>query len=143
VSISTFDNAIAPLARGPQLTFPSIQDGTSFRVPVPTGSITDLVANLKTEATVAQINAAYKAAASKGPLKGIIRYTDEQIVSSDIVTDPHSCIFDSDLTMSLGKTVKVLGWYDNEWGYSNRLVDLAAYVGKMTTKGRRRPAVKK
>ena len=119
-----------------------------FNVPLETAAdgtrtITDLVANLKTEATVAQINAAYKAAAAKGPLKGILRYTDEPIVSSDIVTDPHSCIFDSDLTMSLGKTVKVLGWYDNEWGYSNRLVDLTMYVGKATAKGRRRPAAKK
>jgi glyceraldehyde 3-phosphate dehydrogenase len=133
-------------ARATSLVLESMKgklDGTSFRVPVPTGSITDLVANLKTEATVAQINAAYKAAASKGPLKGVLRYTDEPIVSSDIVTDPHSCIFDSELTMSLGKTVKVLGWYDNEWGYSNRLVDLTMYVGKATAKGRRRPAAKK
>jgi glyceraldehyde 3-phosphate dehydrogenase len=133
-------------ARATSLVLESMKgklDGTSFRVPVPTGSITDLVANLKTEATVEQINAAYKAAASKGPLKGVLRYTDEPIVSSDIVTDPHSCIFDSELTMSLGKTVKVLGWYDNEWGYSNRLVDLTMYVGKATAKGRRRPAAKK
>jgi glyceraldehyde 3-phosphate dehydrogenase len=133
-------------ARATSLVLESMKgklDGTSLRVPVPTGSITDLVANLKTEATVAQINAAFKAAAARGPLKGVIRYTDEPIVSSDIVTDPHSCIFDSELTMSLGKTVKVLGWYDNEWGYSNRLVDLAAYVGKVTGKGRRRPAAKK
>jgi len=133
-------------ARATSLVLESMKgklDGTSFRVPVPTGSVTDLVANLKTEATVAQINAAYKAAATKGALKGVLRYTDEPIVSSDIVTDPHSCIFDSGLTMSLGKTVKVLGWYDNEWGYSNRLVDLALYVGKATAKGRRRPAAKK
>jgi glyceraldehyde 3-phosphate dehydrogenase len=133
-------------ARATSLVLESMKgrlDGTSFRVPVPTGSITDLVANLQTEATVEQINAAYKAAATKGPLKGILRYTDEPIVSSDIVTDPHSCIFDSDLTMSLGKTVKVLGWYDNEWGYSNRLVDMTTYVGKAAAKGRRRPAAKK
>ena len=77
---------------------------------------------------VDEINAAYKAAA-EGPLKGVLEYTDLPIVSSDIVTNPHSCIFDSELTMSLGNLVKVLGWYDNEWGYSNRLVDLTAFVG--------------
>jgi glyceraldehyde 3-phosphate dehydrogenase len=103
-------------------------DGTALRVPVPTGSITDFVANLKKPATVEEINAAFKAAAS-GPLKGVLEYTDAPIVSSDIVTNPHSCIFDSDLTMSMGSLVKVLGWYDNEWGYSNRLVDLTLHVG--------------
>ncbi len=105
-------------------------DGTSLRVPVPTGSITDFVAILNNEASVKEINAAFKAAASKGALKGVLSYTDAPIVSSDIVGDPHSCIFDSELTMSQGKLVKVLGWYDNEWGYSNRLVDLALVVGK-------------
>jgi len=80
-------------------------------------------------ATVAEINAVFKKAATSGPLKGLLRYCDEPIVSSDIVTDPHSCIFDSGLTMSMGKMVKVLGWYDNEWGYSNRLVDTALYAG--------------
>ena len=109
-------------------------DGTSLRVPVPTGSITDFVAILNTEASVEDINAAFKAAASKGALKGILAYTDAPIVSSDIVGDPHSCIFDSDLTMSQGKLVKVLGWYDNEWGYSNRLVDLSLIVGKANHK---------
>ncbi len=109
-------------------------DGTALRVPVPDGSVTDLVAVLKTEATVAQINAAFKTAASKGALKGVLRYCDEPIVSSDIVGDPHSCIFDSDLTMSMGKLVKVLGWYDNEWGYSNRLVDLTVHIGRKTAK---------
>ena len=104
-------------------------DGTSLRVPVPTGSITDFVANLKKPASVEEINAAFKAAAA-GPLKGILEYTDAPIVSSDIVTNAHSCIFDSDLTMSMGSLVKVLGWYDNEWGYSNRLVDLALHVAK-------------
>ena len=103
-------------------------DGTALRVPVPTGSITDFVANLKKPATVEEINAAFKAAAS-GPLKGVLEYTDAPIVSSDIVTNPHSCIFDSELTMSMGSLVKVLGWYDNEWGYSNRLVDLTLHVG--------------
>ncbi|MEY2626798.1 MAG: type glyceraldehyde-3-phosphate dehydrogenase [Actinomycetota bacterium] len=103
-------------------------DGTALRVPVPTGSITDFVANLKKPATVDEINGAFKAAAN-GPLKGVLEYTDAPIVSSDIVTNPHSCIFDSDLTMSMGTMVKVLGWYDNEWGYSNRLVDLTKHVG--------------
>jgi glyceraldehyde 3-phosphate dehydrogenase len=104
-------------------------DGTALRVPVPTGSITDFVANLSKPATVEEINAAFKAAAD-GPLKGVLEYTSDPIVSSDIVTNPHSCIFDSDLTMSMGTLVKVLGWYDNEWGYSNRLVDLTLHVAK-------------
>jgi len=104
-------------------------DGTSLRVPVPTGSITDFVATLKKPATKDEINAAFKSAAS-GALKGILEYTDAPIVSSDIVTNPHSCVFDSELTMSMGSLVKVLGWYDNEWGYSNRLVDLATLIGR-------------
>ena len=119
-------------ARATSLVLESMKgklDGTSLRVPVPTGSITDFVANLKKPASVEEINAAFKAAAA-GPLKGILEYTDAPIVSSDIVTNPHSCIFDSDLTMSMGSLVKVLGWYDNEWGYSNRLVDLALHVAK-------------
>jgi glyceraldehyde 3-phosphate dehydrogenase len=119
-------------ARATSLVLESMKgklDGTSLRVPVPTGSITDFVANLKRPASVEEINAAFKAAAS-GPLKGILEYTDAPIVSSDIVTNSHSCIFDSDLTMSMGSLVKVLGWYDNEWGYSNRLVDLALHVTK-------------
>jgi glyceraldehyde 3-phosphate dehydrogenase len=119
-------------ARATSLVLESMKgklDGTSLRVPVPTGSITDFVANLKKPASVDEINAAFKSAAA-GPLKGILEYTDAPIVSSDIVTNPHSCIFDSDLTMSMGSLVKVLGWYDNEWGYSNRLVDLALHVAK-------------
>mgnify|MGYP002631258563 FL=1 len=119
-------------ARATSLVLESMKgklDGTSLRVPVPTGSITDFVANLKMPASVEEINAAFKAAAA-GPLKGILEYTDAPIVSSDIVTNSHSCIFDSDLTMSMGSLVKVLGWYDNEWGYSNRLVDLALHVAK-------------
>jgi glyceraldehyde 3-phosphate dehydrogenase len=104
-------------------------DGTSLRVPVPDGSITDLVAVLKTSASVADINAAYQEAASAGPLKGILEYSDAPLVSTDIVGNPHSCIFDSQLTMSKGTLVKVLGWYDNEWGYSNRLVDVAVLIG--------------
>ena len=119
-------------ARATSLVLESMKgklDGTSLRVPVPTGSITDFVANLKKPASVEEINAAFKAAAS-GPLKGILEYTDAPIVSSDIVTNSHSCIFDSDLTMSMGSLVKVLGWYDNEWGYSNRLVDLTLHATK-------------
>ena len=119
-------------ARATSLVLESMKgklDGTSLRVPVPTGSITDFVANLKKPASVEEINAAFKAAAS-GPLKGILEYTDAPIVSSDIVTNSHSCMFDSDLTMSMGSLVKVLGWYDNEWGYSNRLVDLTLHVTK-------------
>ena len=119
-------------ARATSLVLESMKgklDGTSLRVPVPTGSITDFVANLKKPASIEEINAAFKAAAD-GPLKGILEYTDAPIVSSDIVTNAHSCIFDSDLTMSMGSLVKVLGWYDNEWGYSNRLVDLALHVAK-------------
>ena len=119
-------------ARATSLVLESMKgklDGTSLRVPVPTGSITDFVANLKKPASVEEINEAFKAAAD-GPLKGVLEYTDAPIVSSDIVTNPHSCIFDSDLTMSMGSLVKVLGWYDNEWGYSNRLVDLTLHVGK-------------
>lgn len=119
-------------ARATSLVMESMKgklDGTALRVPVPTGSITDFVANLAKPATVEEINAAFKAAAN-GPLKGVLEYTEDPIVSSDIVTNPHSCVFDSDLTMSMGTMVKVLGWYDNEWGYSNRLVDLVGYVGK-------------
>ena len=120
-------------ARATSLVLESMKgklDGTSFRVPVPTGSITDFTANLKKAATVEQINAAYKAAAAKGDLKGILKYTEDPIVSSDIVNDPHSSIFDAGMTMSMGKLVKVCAWYDNEWGYSNRLVDLVLYTGK-------------
>jgi glyceraldehyde 3-phosphate dehydrogenase len=103
-------------------------DGTSLRVPVPTGSITDFVAVLKTSPSKEEINAAFKSASS-GELKGVLEYTDQPIVSSDIVTNPHSCVFDSELTMAMGNLVKVLGWYDNEWGYSNRLVDLVSHIG--------------
>jgi len=104
-------------------------DGTSLRVPVPTGSVTDFTGLLKTEATVDQINEAFKAAASEGRLKGILAYSEEPLVSSDIVGTPYSVTFDSGLTMSQGNLVKILGWYDNEWGYSNRLVDLVKIVG--------------
>ncbi|MEZ5258813.1 MAG: type I glyceraldehyde-3-phosphate dehydrogenase, partial [Ilumatobacteraceae bacterium] len=119
-------------ARATSLVMESMKgllDGTSLRVPVPTGSVTDFNAILKTEASVAEINAAFKKAAKSGPLKGILYYTEDEIVSSDIVGSPASCTFDSGLTMSMGKLVKILGWYDNEWGYSNRLVDLVNFVG--------------
>jgi glyceraldehyde 3-phosphate dehydrogenase len=114
-------------------------DGTSLRVPVPTGSIVDFTANLTNAASVAQINAAFKKAAASGPLKGILRYCEDPIVSSDIVTDPHSSIFDAGLTMSMGKMVKVLAWYDNEWGYSNRLIDTTLYAhSKMPKQAKRK-----
>ena len=103
-------------------------DGYALRVPVPTGSATDLTIEAGRETTADEVNAALKAAA-EGELKGFLKYTEDPIVSSDIVTDPHSCIFDAGLTKVLGNQVKVVGWYDNEWGYSNRLVDLVNYVG--------------
>ena len=102
-------------------------DGYALRVPVITGSITDLTLETSANVTVEQINAAYKKAA-EGPLKGILKYTEDEIVSSDIQGDPHSSIFDAGLTKVIGNTVKVASWYDNEWGYSNRLVDITAYV---------------
>lgn len=104
-------------------------DGYALRVPIPTGSVTDLTAELRKSATADEINAAMKAAA-EGPMKGILKYYDAPIVSSDIVTDPHSSIFDSGLTKVIDDQAKVVSWYDNEWGYSNRLVDLVALVGK-------------
>ncbi len=103
-------------------------DGYALRVPVPTGSATDLTVTLSRDVTLEEVNEAYKAAAD-GPLKGFLVYTADPIVSSDIVTDPASCIYDSGLTKVFGNQVKVVGWYDNEWGYSNRLVDLTALVG--------------
>ena len=102
-------------------------DGYALRVPVPTGSATDLTASVGRETSVEEVNSAFKAAAD-GPLTGILRYTADPIVSSDIVGDPASCIFDSGLTKVIGDQVKVVGWYDNEWGYSNRLVDLTVLV---------------
>jgi glyceraldehyde 3-phosphate dehydrogenase len=104
-------------------------DGYALRVPIPTGSCTDLTAELSKSATADEINAAFKAAAD-GPLKGILKYYDAPIVSSDIVTDPHSSIFDAGLTKVIDNQAKTVSWYDNEWGYSNRLVDLVALVGK-------------
>ncbi|MDM7885283.1 type I glyceraldehyde-3-phosphate dehydrogenase [Curtobacterium sp. RHCKG23] len=104
-------------------------DGYALRVPVPTGSITDLTLETKSPVTVDEINAAYKEAA-EGPLKGILLYSEDPLVSTDITTDPHSSIYDSGLTKVIGGLVKITSWYDNEWGYSNRLVDLTEYVGE-------------
>jgi len=124
-------------AKATGLVLPELEgrlDGYSLRVPVMDGSITDLVVDLEQEATVEEVNAAYRAAAD-GPLKGLLHYTTDPIVSSDIVGTPYSCTFDSLLTMSFGDQVKVFGWYDNEWGYSNRLADLAALVGSSLPAG--------
>ncbi len=119
-------------AKAISLVIPELKgklDGFAMRVPVPTGSATDLTVELAKEVTVAEVNAAIKKA-SEGSLKGYLTYTEDPIVSADIVTDPASCIFDSGLTKVIGTQVKVVGWYDNEWGYSNRLVDLIQYIGK-------------
>jgi glyceraldehyde 3-phosphate dehydrogenase len=102
-------------------------DGYALRVPIPTGSATDLTVTVSRDTSVEEVNAAMREAAD-GPLKGILRYTEDEIVSSDIVTDPASCIFDAGLTKVIGDQVKVVGWYDNEWGYSNRLVDITSLV---------------
>jgi glyceraldehyde 3-phosphate dehydrogenase len=117
-------------AKATALVLPELKgklDGTSLRVPVPVGSITDLVAQLEREVTRDEVNAAFKAAA-EGPLKGYLYYTEDPIVSSDITGTPASCTFDSLMTMVFGDQVKIFGWYDNEWGYSCRLVDLTALV---------------
>lgn len=118
-------------AKATALVLPQLKgklDGIAMRVPVPTGSVTDLVIELEREVTKDEVNAAFQKAA-EGQLKGILEYTEDPIVSSDIVNWPASCTFDSSLTMAQGKQVKVIGWYDNEWGYSNRLVDLTVFVG--------------
>ena len=118
-------------AKATSLVLPELKgklDGISMRVPVIDGSVTDLVVQLEREVTAAEVNGAYRAAAD-GPLKGYLHYTSDPIVSSDIVKSPYSCTFDSLLTMVNGDQVKVIGWYDNEWGYSNRLADLVAMVG--------------
>jgi glyceraldehyde 3-phosphate dehydrogenase len=117
-------------AKATALVLPELKgklDGLAMRVPVPDGSVTDLVVELSREVTRDEVNAAYKAAA-EGPLKGYLYYTEDAIVSSDIVGSPASCTFDSLLTMASGNQVKVIGWYDNEWGYANRIVDLTALV---------------
>ncbi|MFJ4967320.1 type I glyceraldehyde-3-phosphate dehydrogenase [Streptomyces sp. NPDC088755] len=120
-------------AKATALVLPQLKgklDGIAMRVPVPTGSATDLVVTLDREVTKDEVNAAFKKAADDGDLKGFLTYTEDPIVSSDIVGDPSSCTFDSSLTMvQEGNSVKILGWYDNEWGYSNRLVDLTVFVG--------------
>jgi glyceraldehyde 3-phosphate dehydrogenase len=117
-------------AKATALVLPELKgklDGYSLRVPVPDGSITDLVVELGRDATKDEVNAAFKAAA-EGSLKGILYYTEDPIVSTDIVGSPASCTFDASITMSTGNQVKVFGWYDNEWGYSCRLADLTALV---------------
>jgi len=119
-------------ARATGLVLQSMQgklDGTALRVPVPDGSVTDFVGVLKRDVTVDEVNAAYAAAAKDPRLGKVLTYSDKPLVSTDIVGDPSSCTFDSGLTMAMGNLVKVLGWYDNEWGYSNRLVDLCGVVG--------------
>ncbi|MFC5184587.1 type I glyceraldehyde-3-phosphate dehydrogenase [Actinomadura harenae] len=118
-------------AKAISLVLPDLKgklDGYALRVPIPTGSATDLTVEVGRETTADEVNAAIKAAAD-GPLRGVLHYTEDPIVSSDIVTDPASCIFDAGLTKVIGNQVKVVGWYDNEWGYSNRLVDLVKLVG--------------
>ena len=105
-------------------------NGGAFRVPTPDGSVTDFTAILEKEATVESINAAFKKAAGDPSYKGVLEYSDEPLVSRDIVGNPHSCIFDSGLTMSQGKFVKVVGWYDNEWGYSNRCVEMLELISR-------------
>ncbi|MER3395331.1 MAG: type I glyceraldehyde-3-phosphate dehydrogenase [Acidimicrobiia bacterium] len=102
-------------------------DGIAMRVPVPDGSVTDFVAQLRAEVSVEDVNAAFREAAS-GSLRGLVQYSEDPVVSSDIVGNPHSCVFDSGLTMAMGRSVKVFGWYDNEWGYSMRLVDLVEKI---------------
>jgi len=103
--------------------------GFAVRAPVPIGSVVDLTVECERETSVEEVNDALRSASERGPLEGLMSYTEDPIVSTDIVTDPHSCIFDAGLTKVIGNQVKVVGWYDNEWGYSNRLVDLVAYVG--------------
>ena len=119
-------------ARATGLVLQSMQgklDGTALRVPVPDGSITDFTGILKAEVTVDEVNDAFKAASESGPLAKVLDYSDGALVSSDIVGSPASCTFDAPITMALGNMVKIMGWYDNEWGYSNRLVDLVGIVG--------------
>jgi glyceraldehyde 3-phosphate dehydrogenase (phosphorylating) len=129
-------NNIVPASTGAARTaaviYPELEgkiDGMALRVPVPDGSITDFVARCSRETSVEEVNSAFKEAA-EGELAGILDYSDAPLVSSDIVGNPASCVFDSKLTMSTGQNVKILGWYDNEWGYSNRTVDLVRFVGE-------------
>jgi len=129
-------NNIVPASTGAARTaaviYPELEgkiDGMALRVPVPDGSITDLVARCSQETSVEEVNAAFKEAA-EGELEGILDYSEAPLVSSDIIGNPASCVFDSKLTMSTGQNVKILGWYDNEWGYSNRTVDLVRFIGE-------------
>jgi glyceraldehyde 3-phosphate dehydrogenase len=119
-------------AKAISLVLPELKgklDGYALRVPVPTGSVTDLTVTLGQEVTKDEVNAAFKAAADSGPLSKFLDYTEDEIVSADIVTWPASCTLDAKCTLANGNQVKVVGWYDNEWGYSNRLIDLSAHVG--------------
>jgi glyceraldehyde 3-phosphate dehydrogenase len=118
-------------AKATSLAIPELKgklDGFALRVPVPDGSVTDLVCVLKREVSAEEVNRAFQQAAAEGPLRGILAYTEDPIVSGDVVGNPHSCVFDALSTMAIGNLVKVIGWYDNEWGYSNRLVDLVKMV---------------
>jgi len=119
-------------AKATSLAIPELKgklDGSALRVPVPDGSVSDLVCILDRDVTVDEVNSAFEKAAGQGRLKGYLKYTEDPIVSSDIVGDPHSCILDGLSTMAIGNLVKTLGWYDNEWGFSNRLVDLLQLIG--------------
>ncbi len=119
-------------ARTAAVIYPDLEgkiDGMALRVPVPDGSITDFVARVSRETSAEEVNEAFKAAA-EGELAGVLEYADAPLVSSDIVGNPASCVFDSQLTMSTGQNVKILGWYDNEWGYSNRTVDIVRFIGE-------------
>lgn len=113
-------------------------DGIAMRVPIPDGSVTDFTGIMKKTPSVEAVNAAFKEAAKRGPLKNVLEYSEEPLVSADIVGSPASCTFDAGLTMTQGKLVKICGWYDNEWGYSNRLIDLTQIVGTRKTKKARR-----
>ena len=123
------------LARAIGLVLPDLKgklDGMALRVPTPTGSITDLVATLRQDVDADAVNAAFKAASQSAAFRGVLKYSDEPLVSADIVGDPSSCVYSALDTMvggGSGRQVKVLGWYDNEWGYSNRLVDLVEFIG--------------
>jgi glyceraldehyde 3-phosphate dehydrogenase len=120
-------------ARAIGLVLPELKgklDGTALRVPTPTGSITDLTANLSQEVSIEEINGAFEEAANDKSYRGVLEYSEEQLVSADIVGNPASCVFSAEDTMANGRMVKVLGWYDNEWGYSNRVIDLIAFVGE-------------
>jgi glyceraldehyde 3-phosphate dehydrogenase len=119
-------------AKATSLAIPKLKgkmDGMAFRVPVPDGSVTDLVCILESEPSVEDINAAFREAA-ESHLEGVLKYTEDPLVSSDVVGDPHSCVFDALSTMAIGNMVKAVGWYDNEWGYSNRLVELTELVAE-------------